>query len=551
MTIRRKLWILAALAALAWAGCGDSDEGDADTDADTDTDSDSDADSDADSDSDSDADTDTDTGLPDGLPFELERPQAGVPMTQLEIDSFTTKITGFYKDVDYFRWCTWHSHGLHESFDASMPDYSLWWQDTRAIKAGDTVTFAHHGGADNLEIRTSKVLANAAAGYLASGDPVMRELVIGYCKGIVALFQGMVWEGEDPVVESITARAIFTHNHSYTIDGRKVAVDYDPIKNNGEKYDWNAHTVPNPANPYFGSLWVRNMRSKDDVPHMWRAVPVLMRVVEETDDAEVRDAASTAVDFLRAFAKDIVDSGYMIRTKEGPEPYVPHDEEKPDLVKDLASFVLYDNLIPGQENAECNPKMNADLLAYEAIDDFNQCGNGISPIYEGIATSGNYFNFHIVRYFHLSALTTAMIFRKNTEAKLLLEGLVERNEADMVDEDKRQEHREYDADLAAFLVASAASGYPLTDEEARFVQQEFAASADHYAAWDKWDLWDASVPDGTYDYKPSRASGPDKEHIRPTEVIYLVEYCWSPWKNPASKEFVNCDVVLDPARWGE
>ena len=476
--------------------------------------------------------------LPETLPFTFTRVDLDDPPTLAERDAFTRKLTGFLKDVDYFRWLTWISHGLHRSYDPTMPDYILWWQDTRALKSGDTVTFQHRGGADNIMIRTPKVLTQAAAGFMASGDPTMRELVIGYCKGIVALFQGMLWGNETDPTESIMARAIFTHNHAYeTADGRKVAVDYDPAK--AESYDWNAHTVPNPANPYFGDIWVRNMRSKDDVPYLFRVVPVLQRVAQDATDLEVQEAAAAAVEHLQAFAKDIVDSGYRIRSREDGETFTPEE--------DLASFVKFDELL---KDAECDPKLTAGLIAYGdplGID----CGPGIQADYETVATSGHYYNYAIIHYFHLSALVNALVTRHDDVARALLDGLVTRVDNLMDNDLRRSQHREWDADLAAYLFASGASGLPLTAREARLIQTKYSAAVDHYVTWDHWDLWDVSVPDGDYDFLPPEdtADATPVRHILPEELAYPLEYCASAWRNPAGVDPVDCELVLDPSAW--
>jgi len=474
--------------------------------------------------------------LPESLPFELTRPAAGNAPSAAEISAFTTKITGLWKQVDYFRWCSWHSHGLHPSYDSAMPDYQLWWQDTAAVKEGDTITFRHTGGADNIMIRTPKVMNQAIGGYLSSDDPIMGQLVAGYAKGTTALFQAMVWGNGVPATESIMARAIFTHNHSYeTADGRQIAVDYDPVK--VEKYDWNAHTVPNPQNPYFGSIWVRNMRSKDDVPHIFRSYPLLLRVVQDTSDESVRAAAQDAVDHLRAFAVDIVDHGYKIRTVEDGEAYVP--------TEDLASFVQYDALIP---NAECNAKLAAALMGKRRPLD-NDCGAGIHSAYEVVAVDIHYFNLAIIRYFHLAAITNALTVGENAIAQSMLDGLVERADVMMADTEMALDHSEWNADTASFLLAAAASGLPMTGAEARVVQEQYGAAADHYAAWTHWDLWDSSVPDGEYEYRPPRADA-EATYVRPEELTYLLEYCYSPWRNPATVALVDCDIVLDPSRWG-
>ena len=73
-----------------------------------------------------------------------------------------------------------------------------------------------------------------------------------------------------------------------TKDGRKVSVDYSGVRH--VSIDWNAHTVPNETNPYWGSIWVRNTRSQDDVPHILRLVPWFRRLAHDASSA----ARSTA-----------------------------------------------------------------------------------------------------------------------------------------------------------------------------------------------------------------------------------------------------------------
>ena len=525
----------------------------------------------------------SDDSLPTSLPFDFTRPEAGTAPTSSEVSDFTSKITGFWRDIEYFRWQTWHAHGLHESHDPSMPDYALWWQDTDAVKEGDTITFRHRGGADNIMIRTPKVLSQAISGYLATQDPILKQLVIGYSKGIVALFLGMKWGNEEPD-EYITARAIFTHNHEYTVDGRKVKVDYDPMygaactahdecpgmaENHaacpieaetgvavGDPaghccqygvctiWNWNSHTVPNQSNPIYGSIWVRNMRSQDDVPHMYRIAPLLMRAAQDAPDEDVREATAEAAKYLRGFAKDVLDHGYQIRTKQDGVAFVPL-ESNGQNAKDLASFVRFEAVAP---NGQCNAKLATALLAGGTTEG-NECESGLSGAYESIATITNYFNYAIIRYFHIAAVHNSITFRQNDAATALMQGLADRFDAALADNANRAAHDEWDADLAATLLAAAAAGLPLTAAEAKLVQDEYSAAVDHYAPWDKWDPWAASVPDGTFDYKPSR-NGPSRTYVRPEELGFLMHYCYSPYKNPASVEVVDCDRILDRSKWG-
>ena len=102
------------------------------------------------------------------------------------------------------------------------------------------------------------------------------------------------------------------------------------------------------------------------------------------------------------------------------------------------------------------------------------------------------------------------------------------------------------ADVAAFLLAGGAAGLPLTHAEARSVQQQYLLSVEHYRGFAFWDPWDESVPDGDFGYKPDRGLG-----VRPTELSYLLEYCYSPLRNIASAPLVDCEVVANPERWGQ
>jgi hypothetical protein len=33
-------------------------------------------------------------------------------------------------------------------------------------------------------------------------------------------------------------------------------------------------------------------------------------------------------------------------------------------------------------------------------------------------------------------------------------------------------------------------------------------------------------------------------------MTYILEYCYSPFRNEAGAKLVDCEVVADPARWG-
>ncbi|MCA9771243.1 MAG: formylglycine-generating enzyme family protein, partial [Myxococcales bacterium] len=453
------------------------------------------------------------------LPFPFSRPDVGTPLTPAEVSAFTAKITGFWKDVHSFDWLLWHSHGMDAADPRGLEDYKLFWQDTQASKSGDVVTFTHTGGADNLALRTAKLMTDAGAGYLLTGDASMGRLVEQYAKGMVALFHGMQWDVEDP--ESyLMARAIFTLDHAYAEQGRDSYVDYGPVK--ALRFDWNAQTIPNPTNPYWGDIWVRNMRSKDDVPHLFRAIPMLERVAAEGADANIRDAAAEAVHYLRLFARDIVDTGWYIRTKDlRGNALVPLNDA--GAVNDLASFVEYTGLV---SDAECAPRLASALIAYGDPLDVD-CGTAFGSLYELVASFGHYFNYAIIRYFHVAALTNALEAGRDDVAETLMEGLAERADYIMSGNAIHTDDPSFWPDAAAFLSIAATAGLPLTSEEQRLVVDRYSAAVDHYAAWPNWDPWDPAFPQGSFEYKPS-SNGALGTAVRLDELSYLMEYCNTP-----------------------
>ncbi len=493
------------------------------------------------SDSEGETEVDAEQGLPDRLPFEFTRDPDGEPLSEAEIAAFTKKITGLWKQVDWFKWIVRISHGMHASTNEN--DYLVFWHDVRPVKSGDTVTWRHtqDGGAHNIMIPSPKILSQAMAGYLSTGDETMAYVTEQYCKGITATMKGMMWDENDPV-KYLMARNIVNVNHEYEVDGgRKKAVDYTAWYNTYSA--WNTARLHFPNNPYWGDIYVTNQRSKDDVPHIFTAGAWLPWLIESAQDEKVRSACAETWEYLQGFTKDIVDSGYMIRTKnENGEAEIPLNEN--GTIKDLASFVLFEEFIP---NAECNAKLSSAIMSYGAPLE-NDCEYGFGGSYEGLATGSHYFNYAIIRNFHIAAILNTIRIGENEMALKLLEGLAQRIDGYINDDKKREQYAgEWDKDLAVYALQSAIVGLPLTAREARLVEQYYSSTVDSFSTWQYWDLWDESIPDGEYAYEPPT----DANVVSAENVAFFLNYCWSPLKNPAGEKFVDCDIVLDPTQWGE
>jgi hypothetical protein len=477
--------------------------------------------------------TDAGDGLPDGLPFDFARSDEGDPLSPEEVTAFTKKVVGFLKSSDFFNWLVRVSHGMDPS--TGYPDYLVWWQDVIPSKAGDTVTFTHHPccGAHNTIDITVRFLAQAISGYMLAGDPVMAKVVEQYSKGVTATMKGYIWDANDPA-PYLMARNIVNKDHAYTVDGgRKKAVVYSTWYN--EKDDWNTKRIHFPNNPTWGDVWVHNMRSKDDVPHIFHVVPLLRYAAVRAPDQNVRAAAAEAAEWLRGFSRDIVDSGYYIRSKDKEgKAYIP--------TEDLASFVTYETLDP---RAECNAKLNAALIGYGEPRGLNCMKGGINA-YEETAIGIHYYNFDIVASWHVAAILNALVTWNKKIAEDLLEGLAGRVDKYMHDPDETMSREPgWKGDLSHYLLRAACAGLPLTSAEVRLIHGQYAAAAEAFSAWEYWDLWDASVPEGNLPYNP----GNQGHWISIENYAYFLEYCWSPFRNDTGAKVVDCEIVRDTSKW--
>ena len=481
-------------------------------------------------------------GLPLALPFELTRPDEGEPLTGAEITDFTGQLTGLWKQIDFFTWVYETTHGVDVS--TGYPPYLIWWHDVVAVKDGDTVTFrnsARDGGSHNNAEPTSLVLMQAIGGYLLTGDESAGRIVEQFTNSFTAVMKGFVYDGDDPI-EHLMSRNIVFRNHEFVLpSGKQKAVDYTEWYFPYE--GWNADRFRYENNPTWGDIWVTNKRSKDDVPYLYRVAAWLPYVIELTDDPAIRAAAEEALRLMVATARDIVDHGYVIRTKDAEGNAVFVEDQ------DLGTFVSYTGVFP---DAECDPRLASALLAYgEPLE--NDCGTGQGSPYDAIAGAGNYFNYEIIDQFHMAALALALTHDYADEAKALVEGLIARiaRYRDPTSGESGQSSDNWERDIARFLLMSAALGYPLTSEEARLVQDVHLATVAEYTTFERWNLWADTVPDGTYSFRDGGMYPRHRpELIRIEDIALVLEYCWSPFRNPASAPFVDCDVVADLARWG-
>jgi polyhydroxybutyrate depolymerase len=493
-------------------------------------------------------------GLPDALAVPFSRPDAGTPVPDADTQAFTRKVLRFLRDVHYFDYVLYTTHGVDAS--TGLPDWQFWYNE-RFRKEGDLVTFYHpvnlNDGGHNLHIPFSHVLSQVLATYLLIGDPTAALAAEKLCKGLSASMLGMVRDADDPLPH-LMARNVVAFNHAFdTHDGKRKAIDVSGWFSDYTR--WNCDRFQYADNPYWGPMWVTNMRSKDDVPHLFRMMPSLRYAAAQAPDAPVQEACGQALELMEAFAKDIVDSDYRIRTKDAEgNPYMPGFTGDADLDAqqgDLASFIHWRDVIP---EGECNARRGAELIGYHRPVR-EECGRGEPNAYDDIAFVGNAYNKRICRYFHLAHLGNALANRDDAAAELLLEGLDERmaEERAMPEKDMQATPEKWSRDLAVYLADAATFGYPLDWDDVRRIHKHYGRAVDEMSSWPYWDPWAESVPDGELGgYRPPSCAAEQAECWFGVEDLALVfETCWSPLRNPAGRPYVDCDIVRDPSKWDE
>ena len=176
--------------------------------------------------------------------------------------------------------------------------------------------------------------------------------------------------------------------------------------------------------------------------------------------------------------------------------------------------------------------------------------NGTWNGYEKFAANQHGYAVHIIRNFHMAAILHALLNRDNTVAQNLMMGLDDRVKKDFDPKFtvNAKDDGAWPGEQAVFLLQAASLGFPLTSAEVAIVQKRYETALTAMASFTFLNPWDASVADGEYtsaNYMPSTGDS----GISVDEIGIAFEYCNSPFKNPAGKAPVDCDIIKDPSKW--
>lgn len=443
--------------------------------------------------------------------------------TKSDAAAFTAELAAYYRDTRYFHWLLTASHGAEG--DAGRA-YSAAWPRVTIVKRGESVTYRHDDWGDNLMIPSARILGQASAAYLWTGDPTAGRVAAEYARGLSATMLGMQWDATDDL-RSLMARAVIPKSHAIVRDGRTIWVDYEKLRHFRD--DWNTETVHVPANPYWPDEWVQTIRSKDDLPHIYLAAAALPHVRSFAPDADARDAAGEAYDLLRSFGRDVVEHGYWMRSrKQDGSIYYPGLYPSDDRVSDLANFTMF-RVYP---KGECDARFSTALVAYEDPNG-ERCGDGLVRTVDLVAAESNFYNYLILSTFHLSATTLAVEQGRDAAYEELITGVASRVDFDLnlrPDEIPDGNVDRWRDDLATYIVYAAAAGMSTPPRAARFVQDRFRAAITELRAFPAYDL--NVLGDGEYPLFPKKAD----------EIGAFFWYCWSPYRG-GGDPIVDCEAL--------
>jgi len=454
-----------------------------------------------------------------GLPFEYTRPATGVPVTPTELTAVTDLYLDLLTQTRYFDFLDERVHGWPESDPQQRYWYGVWWSGAGLEKNQGSVTFMHVDvGADNIGIPTSSVLEGVCLAHkvwpTARLEHLTRRLVRGFNSWILAMER----LPDDPA-GTLLARVGYPEPIASTDNGRSYFIDYSADRPGIDSYTLYVHL---PTNPYWGDLYIKNKRSKDDIGHMLRAIATV------SDCAPGFDVDTRAdIDAMRAnyasWCRQVEADNWSIATlDQDANVYIP------PLDSTMSHFY-------STGNAECNSMLAIRLLGQGDPGTF-ACDDGVNPL-ESLVLD-NPSNGEILRSFHEAAVKHALLTRQNTIARDMLGGLVQRIDQGMGYAESEQWPTHMDAgQLAKLIVNGANAGVPLTSREVRFVHAQIEEAHTSYLAngtGGVYRVFEPATPDGAYDFTPA-GSGLDF-----TFFAGLLGTCVATFRNPASVPLLDC-----------
>lgn len=460
---------------------------------------------------------------PSALPVTYQRADEGTPLTPAELATATDELIAILKDTRYFDVVDERIHGWPEDDPAHGYAWGAMWTGITLTKAGGVVTYKHNEhGSDNAGIHTAPYLESACYAHLLWGEAKTAHLVRRIARGMNAWMLAMQTSATQKKPR-ILARTFYPPSFTTKVGGTTLVVDTSASRPgvNSEPADY----VHFPTNPFFGDIYVKNRRSKDDMGHMLRAIAQSQACAPRLDadgQADMAELASLYADW----GEDVDGRGFVIPTRDATGAIV-----EPTL--QLAHYQIGATALT---NVECVGAL-AVRLAHDSAAGSLDCGSGLGGIESGVWTLLQDDARQIMRTHHSAAVTEALA-KNPTLGLALLTGLGDRLSLDTPVVTGGAPPSNYDVqDVAGFMAYAASVGVPLRSSEVRFlhgrIHQAYVGMRDASHA-PSLHVFDPSVPDGTYAYDPPN------EGFYHFDLGLLLGACASPLRNPSGRPVLDC-----------
>ncbi|MBI2372402.1 MAG: hypothetical protein HYV07_00250 [Deltaproteobacteria bacterium] len=453
---------------------------------------------------------------PSGEP-PYERIDRGEPVSKAELEEATDLYLELVDRIRFFEITSKLAHGYPDR--PERLGYSTWWSGVRVRREGPKLTFLHsNDGADNNGLRTGPILESICFSQKLRPDPAreefLRRMVRGFESWILAMERTSA-----PDAPVLMTRASYPAPVSYQDNGLEITIDYSlnrPGLDNGA-----TEYVHLADNPYWGDLYVKNKRSKDDIGHMLLALASL-DVCRDALSADAVEEIDRVIERYEAWSRQVEDDGFRISTYDKElEVWIP--------VESLAIFVQ-------TLDAECDAMLTLRLVGRGASSG-KSCGNGINDS-DLLFSELNDNNRHIFWSFHQAS---AWWSRKRGEleaSRQLVTGLAARMDDLFAKLAADEAPTFFDApDFAAFITHAAILGVPLTSREVRYVHQQIKEAHDGYfseASLKAIGIFDPGAGDGETGFGPG---GPGLDF---RTIGLALGTCVSPIANPAGRPLLDC-----------
>ncbi|MFO0672638.1 MAG: hypothetical protein U0235_24000 [Polyangiaceae bacterium] len=460
---------------------------------------------------------------PSALPVSYQRADEGTPLTAAELATATDELIAILKDTRYFDAVDERIHGFPEDDPAHGYSWGAMWTGITLTKSGGVVTYKHNEhGSDNAGIHTAPYLESACYAHLLWGEAKTAHLVRRIARGFIAWIRAMQ---PSAVVQKprILARTFYPPSYTTQVGGTTLSVDTSASRPgvNSEPADF----VHFPTNPFFGDIYVKNRRSKDDMGHMLRAI-AQSEVCAPRMDADAQADMAELASLYADWGEDVDGRGFVIPTRDATMAIV-----EPTL--QLAHYQIGATALT---NVECVGALAVRLAHGTAAGNLD-CGSGLGGIESGVWSLLQDDARQIMRTHHSAAAVEAL--QKNPSLGLtLLQGLGDRVSLDTPIVTGGAPPSSYDVqDVAGFMAYAASAGVPLKSSEVRFlharIHQAFVGMRDP-SHTPSLHVFEPSVPDGTYAYDLPN------EGFYHFDLGLLLGACASPLRNPSGRPVLDC-----------